>query len=496
MTRQPLSPCILVIFGATGDLTARKLLPALYNLYKGLHDANLPYMQFICVGVARRPKSHSTFRAEQEKAVSTYSRSGSVDPSTWKDFASRIFYHTAEFSDKAAYSLLHSYLETIDTQYGTCGNRIYYLSTQPQYFPIIVKNLYDSGMLSNQGNTWSRVVIEKPFGQDLCSSQALQKELSKYLDEKQIYRVDHYLGKESVQNIPILRCANPNIEAVWNCHYIDSIQITIAEDIGIETRGRFFEREGLLRDMIQNHMMQLLALVAMELPKDLTSHSIQKEKVRALQSIKPLTNQRCEKNVVRGQYHSETINGKKILGYREERDVDPNSYIETYVAMKLFINTPRWKNVPFYIRGGKRMPRRVAEITVIFRPSPYTELSSENNFLSIRIQPDEGLSLGLHYKTPNLPNDSQLIPLVFSPESYFKTPLSEAYEILLLDCMVGIDTRFTREAEVMASWKVLTPLLKFWEKHPPHFPNYPAGSWGPEAASDLLKRDGREWVVV
>lgn len=493
MTKPSQSPCILVIFGATGDLTARKLLPALYHLYR--EDPG--HMQCICVGVARKVKTHESFRLEQEKAVSTYSRSGAVNPTLWKEFAKRLFYHTTEFSDSQAYTSLGNYLDSLDVQYGTRGNRIYYLSTQPQYFSVIVQNLHDSKMLSRPGNAWSRVVIEKPFGRDFNSSKTLQKELSQYLKEEQIYRVDHYLGKESVQNIPMFRCANPLIEAFWNYRFIDCVQITIAEDIGIGTRGHFFEREGLLRDLIQNHMMQLLALIAMEPPKDFTAPSIQHQKLRVLQAIKPLTAAMCEKYVVRGQYSSGVIQGEKVKGYREEKNVDPDSLTETYVAMKLLIDTPRWKGVPFYIRGGKRLPRRIAEITLVFHPSSYPELGAKRNYLSLRIQPGEGISLSLHSKIPGFHNALlQPISLKFSPESFFHTALPEAYERLLRDCMVGDHTLFTTEQEVKESWKILTPLLQFWERHPAHFPNYAAGTWGPEAAGDLLKKDGREWVVV
>lgn len=493
MIKTSQSPCILVIFGATGDLTARKLLPALYHLYR--QDPSS--IQCICVGVARRIKSHETFRIEQEKAVSTYSRSGPVDPTLWTEFASRIFYYTTEFSDKEAYVRLRNYLHSLDIQYGTKGNRIYYLSTQPQYFSLIVQNLYDSNMLSDRANAWSRIIIEKPFGRDLDSSKALQKELDKYLSEEQIYRVDHYLGKESVQNIPIFRFTNPMIEAFWNHQSIDCVQITISEDIGIGTRGHFFEREGLLRDLIQNHMMQLLALIAMEPPKDFTAHSIQQEKLRALQAIKPFTEAMCDKYVVRGQYSSGIIHGKKVRGYREEKNVDLHSSIETYVAMKLLVDTPRWKGVPFYIRGGKRLSRRIAEITIVFHPSSYSELGAEKNHVSIRIQPREGISLSLYSKLPGFHDKLlQQIPLGFSPESFFSTALPEAYERLLRDCILGNHTLFTTEQEVMQSWKILTPLIRFWEKHRPHFPNYKAGTWGPKAATDLLKKDGREWVVV
>lgn len=496
MTRQsPPPPCILVIFGATGDLTARKLLPALYHL----HRDKLLSKECICVGVARKAKSHQTFRAEQKKATSAYSRSDSVKNTIWKEFASRLFYYRAEFSDKEAYDSLHAFLNTIDEKYGTKGNRIYYLSTQPQYFSVIVKNLHDNHMLSKQGEPWSRVVIEKPFGQDLDSSQQLQKELSKYLDEKQIYRVDHYLAKETVRNIPPYIFANIDVEPLWNCDYIDSMQITIAEDIGIGTRGNFFEGEGLLRDMIQNHMMQLLSLVAMEPPKDFSAHAIQEAKIQALQSVR-LT----EKDVVRGQYRSGCINEKKVSGYREEKNVDPHSYVETYVAMKVFIDTPRWKGVPFYLRGGKRLPRRVAEINVVFKPGRYPKLRSRPNFWSIRIQPNEAFSLARVVKTPVVEHDSwKFILLEHSPQSDFqstkKNPqdsqLPEAYENLFLKCMSGDHSLFASEDEVTASWKILTPILESWKRNPPDFPNYDAGSWGPEAASKLIQDDGRHWII-
>ncbi len=490
MTRES-PPCILVIFGATGDLTARKLLPALYNL----HRDNLLSAECICVGVARKAKSHKAFRLEQKKAISAHSRSGYVKNTIWKKFASRLFYYRAEFSDKEAYISLHAFLNAIDEKFGTRGNRIYYLSTQPQYFSIIVKNLHDNHMLSKQGDPWSRVVIEKPFGHDLDSSQQLQKELAKYLDEKQIYRVDHYLGKETVKNIPAYRFANITRDSLWNYQYIDSVQITIAEDIGIGTRGNFFEGEGLLRDMIQNHIMQLLSLVAMEPPKDFSAQAIQEAKIEALQSIR-LT----EKDVVRGQYGSGCINGKKISGYREEKNVDPHSYIETYVAMKLFIDTPRWKGVPFYLRGGKRLPRRIAEITVIFKPGKYPELNKRTNYWSIRIQPNEAFFDTLLIKTPVVQNDSwQFVCLEHCFKSTKKnlqsSELPEAYENLFLQCMSGDHSLFASENEVMASWKILTPILKSWERNPPDFPNYAAGSWGPEAALKLIEDDGRHWII-
>lgn len=488
-------PCILVIFGATGDLTARKLLPALYHLDRD----NLLPPECICVGVARKVKSHKTFRSEQRKAISAYSRSGPVKNTIWKKFGSRLFYYRAEFSNKEAYPSLNAFLHAIDEKYGTKGNRIYYLSTQPQYFSVIVKNLHDNQMLSKQGKSWSRVVIEKPFGHDLHSSQQLQKELAKYLDEKQIYRVDHYLAKEAVKNIPAYRFANITKDSLCDHQYIDSVQITIAEEIGIGTRGNFFEGEGLLRDMIQNHMMQLLSLVAMEPPKDFSVHAIQEAKIEALRAIRLE-----EKDVVRGQYSSGYVNGKKVSGYREEKNVDPQSYIETYVAMKLFIDTPRWKGVPFYLRAGKRLPRRIAEITVIFKPSKYPELSKQTNSWSIRVQPNEAFIERLLIKTPVVQDESwQLVSLEYSFQSSFKSTkknpqdnqLAEAYENLFLKCMSGDHGLFASEDEIAASWRILTPILKSWEKNPPDFPNYEAGTWGPGAARKLIEDDGRYWMI-
>lgn len=490
MTRQsPPPPCILVIFGATGDLTARKLLPALYYL----HRDKLLSKECICVGVARKAKSHQTFRAEQKKATSAYSRSGSVKNTIWKEFASRLFYYRAEFSDKEAYHSLHAFLNAIDEKFGTKGNRIYYLSTQPQYFSVIVKNLHDNHMLSKQAQPWSRVVIEKPFGQDLQSSQQLQKELAKYLDKKQIYRVDHYLGKETVKNIPAYRFANITKDSLWNYQYVDSVQITIAEDIGIGTRGNFFEGEGLLRDMIQNHMMQLLSLAAMEPPKDLSAHSIQKAKIQALKSI-----QLIEKDVVRGQYSSGCVNGKKVSGYREEKNVDPHSYVETYVAMKLFINTPRWKGVPFYLRGGKRLPRRIAEITIVFKPGRYPDLSSRSNYWSIRIQPNEAFTDTLLIKTPIVQNESwQLVPLqhrlLQSEKNLEDNQPAEAYENLFLKCMSGDHSLFVSQDEVTASWKILTPILESWKRSTTNLLNYKAGTWGPPT-TELLENE-HHWIL-
>lgn len=489
MARQS-PPCILVIFGATGDLTARKLVPALYHLYRD----KLLSTECICVGVARKVKSHDTFRSEQKKASSAYSRAGAVNNTIWKKFAGRLFYFRAEFSDKEAYASLHVFLNAIDEKYGTKGNRLYYLSTQSQYFSVIVKNLHDHHMLSRQSDPWSRVVIEKPFGRDLYSSQQLHKELAKYLEEKQIYRVDHYLGKETVRNIIPYRFANITVESLWNYHYIDSVQITMAEDIGIGTRGNFFEGEGLLRDMIQNHMMQIVSLVAMEPPKDFSAQAIQEAKIQALQSIR-LT----EKDVVRGQYGNGYVKRKKISGYREEKNVDLHSYVETYVAMKLFVDTPRWKGVPFYLRGGKRLPRRIAEITIIFKPVKHPDLSWGSNFWSIRIQPNEAFSQTLLIKTPINQNDSwQLIPLEYSFQSKTNpqdNQPSEAYETLFLKCMSGDSTLFASEEEVTASWEILTPILQSWKKSPPYFPNYAAGTWGPEAASKLIQEDGRQWLI-
>ncbi len=488
-------PCILVIFGATGDLTARKIVPALYNL---LRDGQLP-SQFACIGFARRPKTHDQFRDEMKEAINQFSRTKPLEPSLWDHFKDHLFYHMSEFHDDAGYAGLKSLMNEFDIKFGTKGNRIFYLATQPSFFPLICEKLHKAELIYKEDkDKWSRIIIEKPFGHDLNSAHQLQDELLKYLSEKQIFRIDHYLGKETVQNLLVFRFANSIFESLWNNRYIDHIQISVAEDIGIGTRGKFFEEAGLMRDIIQNHMMQLLSLVAMEPPATLDANAIRDEKVKVLESIQPLKETDC----VRGQYGPGIINGTDVIGYRQESNVNPQSPIETYVALKVNIENWRWSGVPFYLRAGKRLPKRTTEIAVIFKDPPGALFQNGNrknppNVLVIRIQPDEGSSVKINCKVPGPSNIMQPVKMDFRYGSYFGTAPPEAYERLIYDCILGDSTLFAREDEVFHSWKLLTPVLEAWAKTPPQdFPNYPAGSWGPKAADQLIQKDGKKWRLI
>jgi len=493
--------CILVIFGATGDLTSRKLLPAIYNLAReGLLPAH-----FACVGFARRDKTNEIFRNEMFEAINKFSRSKPIDNELWNTFKEKIFYHRSEFDDDEGYEQLNHFLQQLDVQLGTKGNRVYYLSTQPSFFPTIIKKLHEHNLLYNTHEIkekWSHVVIEKPFGHDLSSSVALQQEIIKYLDESQIYRIDHYLGKETVQNLLVFRFSNPIFESVWNNHHIDNVQITVAEEIGIGTRGRFFEEAGMLRDIVQNHMMQLLSLVAMEPPTKLQANNIKGEKVKVLESIRPFPVDKMDEFAVRGQYGPGFMHGQTVKGYREEDQVDPQSNVETYVALQLSIDNWRWAGVPFYLRAGKYLPKRATEIAITFKNAPGFLFSSnarhiEPNVLIIRIQPDEGISLKMNCKVPALSTVIQPVKMDFRYNSYFGSTPPEAYERLICDCMSGDNTLFARDDEVIASWKLLTPLLENWSSiSDKNFPNYASGTWGPEAAEQLLQRQGRHWKLI
>lgn len=496
-----IDPCTLVIFGATGDLTSRKLAPAIYNLGReGMLPAN-----FACVGFARRDKSNEAFRDELKTAINSYSRVKPIEESFWKNFQEQIFYHKSEFDEDAGYEELAKLLKQLDARHATRGNRVFYLSVQPKYFPIIIEKLSKFGLIYDPHKTtdkWSRVIIEKPFGHDSESAEALQTDISKYLDESQTYRIDHYLGKETVQNLLVFRFANAIFESIWNYKHIDQVQITVAEDIGIGSRGNFFEEEGLLRDVVQNHMMQLLSLVAMEPPVSLSAGAIRDEKVKVLQSIRPLTQTDFEQTVVRGQYGPGFINGQSVIGYREEQNVNPKSNVETYLALRLFIDNWRWAGVPFYLRAGKRLPKRGTEIAVIFKDAPgvlFKQHGRKNdpNVLAMRIQPDEGIAMKINCKVPGPSSPIQPVKMDFRYGSYFGESPPEAYERLIWDCILGDSTLFARADEVEQSWKILTPLLQYWAKNPSKdFPNYPSGSWGPKAADEMIEKDGRSWRIL
>ena len=490
-------PCIVVIFGATGDLTGRKLAPALYNL--GLDGLLSP--NFATVVFARRKKSHEEFRAELKKEVSSYSRTP-LDEDFWKTFQEQIFYHVSDFDSDEGYKSLAVFLNELDGRLGTQGNRVFYLSVQPKYFPIIIEKLHAFGMIYDSEkikDRFSRVIIEKPFGHDSRSAAELQANIQTHLDESQIYRIDHYLGKETVQNLLVLRFANSIFEPIWNFKNTDHVQITVAEDIGIGSRGAFFEEEGLLRDVVQNHMMQLLSLLAMEPPVNFSASAIRDEKVKVLQAIRPLTEEDFKNSVVRGQYGPGFIHSNEVVGYREEENVDPKSRIETYLALRFFIDNWRWENVPFYLRAGKRLPKRATEIAIVFKNAPGVLFHDrgEPNVLAIRIQPDEGISLKINCKVPGPSSPIQPVKLDFRYGSYFGKSPPEAYERLIWDCILGDSTLFARADEVATSWSIFTPLLDYWEKSTPsRFPNYSAGSWGPKEADKMIEREGRSWRIL
>jgi glucose-6-phosphate 1-dehydrogenase len=494
-------PCILVIFGATGDLTARKLMPALYNLAR---EGQLP-SQFACVGFARRPKTNEEFRKEMHDAINSFSRVKPIEEPLWSNFKEHIFYHQSEFHEDEGYERLNKMLGELDARLGTKGNRVFYLSTQPSFFTLICEKLHKTGLVYDEQKVqdkWSRVIIEKPFGHDLKSAHALQKELLQFLNENQIYRIDHYLGKETVQNILVFRFANSLFESQWNNRYIDHVQITVAEDIGIGTRGAFWEEAGLLRDIVQNHMMQLLSLVAMEPPVNLSANAVRDEKVKVLQAVRPFGQKDLSQSIVRGQYGPGYVNGEAVSSYRQEKNVNPHSVVETFVALRLMIDNWRWDGVPFYLRGGKRLAKRATEIAVVFKDPPGVlfqnpEKRNEPNVLAIRIQPDEGSSLKINTKVPGTSSPIQPVKMDFRYGSFFGMSPPEAYERLILDCIFGDSTLFAREDEVFNSWRLLTPLLEHWAENPPQdFPNYPCGSWGPKSADELIARDHRKWRLI
>ena len=496
-----LDPCILVIFGATGDLTARKLMPALYSLKKeGLLPTN-----FACVGFARREKSHEQFRDEMKKACAEFVRVKPLEEALWNTFKDKIYYHSADFDDPKGYESLQTFLKTLDTQLGTQGNRVFYLSTQPSYFPLIIQNLHQSQLMYDfhaVQDKWSRVIIEKPFGHDSLSAHTLQEELLHYLHEEQLFRIDHYLGKETVQNLLAFRFSNGIFESLWNNRYIDHVQITAAEEIGIGTRGKFYEEEGLVRDFLQNHMMQLLSLVAMEPPHNLSADAIRDEKVKVLECISPFSAKNFDTCAVRGQYGPGFINGASVKGYREEDNVSKTSSVETYAAVKLFIDNWRWDGVPFYLRGGKRLPKRATEIAVTFKVAPgklfhLPQQKNDPNILVIRIQPNEGISLKMNCKIPGPTSLVQPVKMDFSYGAFFGLTPPEAYERLICDCIFGDSTLFARQDEVFNSWRILTPLLTYWSENVPEvFPNYAAGSWGPEESTAFMTKDGRAWRLI
>jgi glucose-6-phosphate 1-dehydrogenase len=495
-------PTTMVIFGASGDLTKRKLLPALYSLAR---DRLLP-SPFNVVGVARREIPDADFRKTMRESCDKYARRRPVEDELWQSFSQGIFYSSGTFENPATYERLKKRLADIDAQRDTGGNRVFYLSTPPSEYPIIVEQLGKAGLINRErGGPFTRVIIEKPFGHDLPSARALNRDVHGVLREDQTYRIDHYLGKETVQNILVFRFANGIWEPLWNARYIDHVQLTVAEAIGVEGRGGYFEQAGILRDMVQNHMFQFLCLMAMEPPVAFEAEAVRDEKLKVLRSLRPLPPDPAQlaKFVIRGQYGRGFVNGDERIAYREEQGVAPNSNVETFVALKLHIDNWRWAGVPFYLRAGKSLPKRVTEIAIHFKRAPHSlfaggnesgRLAQEPNVLSIRIQPDEGISLKFFSKVPGPTMDVLPVPMEFRYGTSFGAEPPEAYERLILDCLLGDGTLFTRGDEVEASWTWIDRIEKAWAASPPpELPNYASGTWGPSAADRLIESDGRVW---
>jgi len=489
------APAQLVIFGAAGDLTHRKLLPAIYNLVQ----AELAPSNFCIVGFARTPMSDDQFRAALRDSVATSSEVRERDERVLSTLAERTSYIAGDFSDGAAYSRLRTALEANDAAFGTAGNRIFYLATPASLFGLIVRQLHAAGMTAGSDGTARgtiRVIVEKPFGRDLASAVALNGELLSYLREDQIYRIDHYLGKETVQNILALRFANGIFEPVWNRTYIDSVQITVAESVGIEGRGSFYEETGVARDIMQNHMLQLLSLVAMEPPTTIDARDFRDEKIRVVEAIRPIE----LRQAVRGQYGPGFVAGEPVAGYRQEPKVARDSIVPTYAAFKLCVENWRWSGVPFYVRSGKRMPKRVTEIAIAFRQVPHLPFrrsgveAVEGDVLSMRIQPDEGSTLTFNAKVPGPSMRLRPVAMDFSYGATFGAEDASPYERLILDCMKGDQTLFDRADGVEAAWALMDPILSAWEAdRPTDFPNYVAGTWGARDADTLIASDGRAW---
>ncbi|HXH13548.1 MAG TPA: glucose-6-phosphate dehydrogenase [Alphaproteobacteria bacterium] len=485
----------MVIFGASGDLTKRKLIPALYNLAKD----NLLSRQFAVIGSARRPMTHEDFRAKLTQDMREFA-TGPIDPDLWEWLARRLYYLPGDGQDPNTSRQLKELLSKVDKEHGTSGNYFYYLATAPGLFSRVIQQLGAAGLTDEKNGRWRRVIIEKPFGHDFASARALNQEIRQVLHERQIYRIDHYLGKETVQNILVFRFANGIFEPVWNRRYIDHVQITVAETVGVEERGSYYDETGALRDMVPNHIFQLITLTAMEPPISFEADAVRDEQTKILRAIQPLTPEEVLSRTVRGQYGKGVLDGQHLPAYRAEPHVAPDSRTETFVALKLWLDNWRWADVPFYLRTGKRLPTRVTEVAIQFKRAPFMlfrKTSVERltpNLLVLRIQPDEGISLRFGAKIPGPLVRLGSVDMDFCYADYFGSTPSTGYERLLYDCMIGDATLFQRADMVEAAWGVVTPILDVWRALPPrHFPNYGAGTWGPKEADELLERDGRRW---
>ena len=487
-------PCVVVIFGATGDLTRRKLLPALYRLT----EQRLIPAEFAILGTARQLMSDDEFRAQMQQAIKEFAADEEFDEATWESFAKRLFYSGGEFNDAELYTKLKGRVDQIDSECNTRGNRLFYLATAPDFFGVVAERLGQADLARPKEGSWTRIIVEKPFGHDLESARSLNQELAAVFEEKQIFRIDHYLGKETVQNLLVFRFANSIFEPLWNRQYIDHIQITNAEAIGVEGRGAYYEKAGALRDMIQNHVFQVTSLIAMEPPASLSANGVRDEKIKAMQSVRPLPADGIKNFVVRGQYGPGTVLGDTVPGYREEPGVDPNSSTETFAALKLRFDNWRWAGVPFYLRSGKRLRKHITEIAIQFKDVPHrlftdADAPLQPNVLVIRIQPNEGITLRFGAKLPGQAMRIRSVNMDFRYGSSFGVKPPEAYERLLLDCMLGDSTLYARRDMVERGWEIVSPIIAAWQQPATDFPNYEAGSWGPQAAFELIERDGRKW---
>lgn len=487
-------PCSIIIFGATGDLTHRKLVPALYNLAA---EGALPQAVNV-VGFARRDKTDESFRAELGETTRQFSRR-QVNEDIWAGFAGSICYHRSAFDDPTGYATLAERLDALDRERGTRGNRLFYLAASPDQFEVILRNLRESGLNRAPGNGWARVIVEKPFGTDLASARDLNALVEASFPESETYRIDHYLGKETAQNIMVLRFANAIFEQLWNARYIHHVQITASEQIGVEGRAGYYDKAGALRDMIQNHLLQLLCLTAMEPPVGLDADSIRDEKVKVLRALRPLDDAAARKLVVRAQYGAGAVNGTRVPAYRDEQNVNPESLTETYVAMQVNIDNWRWAGVPFFLRVGKRLAKAATEIAVQFKGAPpvlfnVARQTLTNNVLVIRIQPDEGISLRMSAKVPGAAVRVEPVKMDFHYGTSFGKGTPEAYERLLLDAMSGDATLFARRDEVEEAWRFVDRILEAWSAQDAEgLAMYSAGTWGPTEADDLITRHGATW---
>ncbi|MDE3108791.1 MAG: glucose-6-phosphate dehydrogenase, partial [Acidobacteriota bacterium] len=489
----PADSCAIVMFGASGDLAKRKLLPALYDL--AVHSCLAP--RFRLLGFARTEMSDDEFGRQAAEFLPGKTPSGGAD-SAHRDFLQQLHYFHGEYNDPGTYQRLAKRLDELDREAELGGNRLFYLATPPSVYPRIVEQLGRAGLAKPKNErSWVRIVVEKPFGHDRASAQALNEQLLSVFDESQIFRIDHYLGKETVQNLLVFRFGNGIFEPLWSRNYVDSVQITAAESLGVERRAAFYESAGALRDMVQSHVLQLTALIAMESPANFDATAVRNEKIKVLQSIRPLDGDSVRRDVVRGQYGPGCVNDEPVPGYRQEPGVNPNSATETFAALKLFIDNWRWSGVPFYLRTGKRLARPSAEIAVMFKRAPHLVFRGEAvepNSLVLNIQPQEGISLSFGANAPGSKLHIAPVTMDFRYRRAFGAGSREAYATLINDCIRGDATLFDRADSVEAAWALVDPIIDAWKNGPaPAFPNYPAGSEGPEAAFDLAESDGRQW---